>query len=124
MTMIGSVNDVLEATLRVKVDGAPGQSCEIEALIDTGFNGFLTLPSGLIARLGLPWLFRQQGQLADGSFETFDVHQATIMWDNAPLSVEVEAVNAEPLLGMAVLEGYSLKVDVTKGGSVTIRLLA
>lgn len=120
MTMIGSVNDVLEATLRVTVEDIGGHTREIDALVDTGFNGFLTLPSELIATLGLPWLFRQQGQLADGSIETFDVHQARIIWDNAPLPIEVEAVNAAPLVGMAVLDGYSLRVDVTKGGSVTI----
>jgi hypothetical protein len=33
---------------------------------------------------------------------------------------EVEAVNAEPLIGMEVLNGYSLRIDVTKGGGVTI----
>ncbi len=45
----------------------------MEAIIDTGFNGFLTLPPALVAALGLPWLCRQQGQLADGSVNGFGV---------------------------------------------------
>jgi predicted aspartyl protease len=77
----------------------------------------------LISKLGLPWLFRQQGELADGSLETFDVHQATIVWDKVPFSIEVEAVNSEPLLGMGVLNGYSLRIDVAQGGCVMIEPL-
>lgn len=29
---------------------------EIECVVDTGFEGFLTLPSSAIAKLGLPYL--------------------------------------------------------------------
>ena len=63
----GSVNSALEATLRLAAHDPTGQAHEFEAVIDTGFNGFLTLPPALIAALGLPWLCRQDGQLADGS---------------------------------------------------------
>jgi predicted aspartyl protease len=36
---------VLEAKLRIVVNDTSGLSHEVEVLIDTGFNGFLTLPS-------------------------------------------------------------------------------
>lgn len=36
---------------------------EIEAIIDTGVTGFLTLPSDRVAALGLSWLSRQPGIL-------------------------------------------------------------
>src|SRR5436309_522080 len=72
--MTGTVNADLEALLRLTIRDAAGQPNDVEAVIDTGFNGFLTLPPALIAALGLPWPCRQQGQLADGSVQAFDVY--------------------------------------------------
>ena len=55
----GVVNALLDATIRVRVSGPTGQELELEAVVDTGFSGFLTLPPGSIAELGLPWLCRE-----------------------------------------------------------------
>ena len=44
----GAVNGNLEATVRLVVRGSGGQEQEIEAVIDTGFNGFLTLSPALV----------------------------------------------------------------------------
>lgn len=49
----GAVNAALEAVVPLTVQGAAGRAHEIEAVIDTGFSGFLTLPSALVAVLGL-----------------------------------------------------------------------
>jgi clan AA aspartic protease len=97
-----------------------GQPHEVDAIIDTGFNGFLTLPPAMIAALGLPWLCRQEGQLADGSVQPFDVYVATVEWNRQPRSVEVEAADAQPLLGTALLRGSELRILVLPGGLVSI----
>ncbi len=119
----GVVNANREATIRLVVIGPSGQQQEIEAIIDTGFTGFLTLPAVLIAALGLPWLCRQPGILADGSVDVFDVYTATVLWDGQSRTVEVEAADAEPLVGMSLLDHYSLRIDVLAGGVVTITAL-
>ncbi|HVS34405.1 MAG TPA: clan AA aspartic protease [Gemmataceae bacterium] len=121
--MTGIVNADLEPLLRLTIRDAGGQPHDVEVVIDTGFNGFLTLPPALIAALGLPWLCRQQGQLADGSVLPFDVYVATVDWDGQPRSVEVEAADAQPLLGMALLQGSELRIEVVPGGPVTITRL-
>jgi clan AA aspartic protease len=123
MSMIGSVTEALEAMLRIEVHDSNSHVHEVEAIIDTGFNGYLTLSSKLIAALGLPWLFRQQGQLADDSIQVFDVYKATVVWDSVQRVIEVEAVDAHPLIGMGLLEDYCLTVDVRKGGKVSIQSL-
>lgn len=56
----GIVTDRREAVIRLKVRGPTGQDQEIEAIIDTGFDGWLSLPSSIIAQLGLTW--RQRGR--------------------------------------------------------------
>ena len=90
------VNANREATIRLLVLGPQGHQQEIEAIIDTGFTGFLTLPPMLVTTLGLAWLCRQAGILADGRVEYFDVYIATVTWDGQPRTVEVEAADTEP----------------------------
>ena len=68
--MQGVVNQRCEATLPLVVGNANGQRQVIDAVIDTGFNGFLTLPSSIITSLDLPWNASDIVTLGDGS-ETF-----------------------------------------------------
>jgi clan AA aspartic protease len=116
----GVVNRHLEATVRLEVVGAGGQRQEVDAIIDTGFTGFLTLPSAVVTALALPWLCRQEGILADGSVHIFDVYVVSIVWDDTHRDVEVESAEADVLIGMGMLEGCDLRILAIRGGTVTI----
>lgn len=116
----GIVTDSLEATISLELRDDDGKSYQVTAIIDTGFSGDLTLPQSLIDSLHLPWLCRQQGMLADGSLHTFDVYAGAIVWDNSERTVEIESAEIEPLLGMSLLEGNQVAMDVRAGGKVTI----
>jgi clan AA aspartic protease len=118
--MTGVVNANLEAMLRLTVFGPGGQVQDVETLIDTGFNGFLTLPPALIAVLGLPWLGYRQVRIADGNQHLFDVYSAAVLWHGQSRAVEVEAVDAQPLLGMDLLQTCELRIQVVPGGPVMI----
>jgi clan AA aspartic protease len=118
----GMVNANREATIHLLV-GPQNHQQEIEAIIDTGFTGFLTLPPLLVTTLGLSWLCGQPGILADGRVEYFDVYMATVIWDGQPRTVEVEAADTDPLVGMGLLEHHALRIDILNGGSVTITAL-
>ena len=120
----GVVNANREAIIRLVVTGPSGQQQDTEAIIDTGFTGFLTLPPARVTALGLPWLSRQPGILADGSVDIFDVYVASVMWDGQPRTVEVEAADTEPLVGMSLLDRHSLRIDVLRGGVVTVSALS
>ncbi|MBI1916046.1 MAG: clan AA aspartic protease [Planctomycetes bacterium] len=116
----GVVNADLEARVQLVVQNASGQSQTIEAVIDTGFNSFLTLPPALVGVLAFSWICHTQGYLADGSVHDFDVYGVTILWDGHLRTVETEAVDAQPLVGMSLLEGHELRVSVVNGGVVSI----
>src|SRR5438876_353875 len=116
-------NAGLEATLQLAVQDADGQAIQIDAIIDTGFTGYLTLPAGTIANLALPWLCRQPGILADGSVQVLDVYMAVVVWDGRPRLVEVDALEAESLVGMSMLQGHELRIEVARGANVSIRAL-
>ena len=53
----------------------------VNAVIDTGFTGFLSIPSSMIAELELPCSYRDRATLGDGSETLFDVHDANVIWD-------------------------------------------
>jgi clan AA aspartic protease len=87
----GIVTADRQATIRLPVRGPAGQQREIGAIIDTGFDGSLTLPPPLIATLGLAWRRRGRAMLADGRESLFDIHEATVVWDGVPRRIAVDA---------------------------------
>ncbi len=117
----GVVNADYEAVVRLRLQGSRGQEREVDAIIDTGFNGFLTLSPALVTALGLTRLSRGRVILADGREELFDIYGVTVLWDGQPRYVEADAVDTTPLVGMALLKGYDLYVQVIDGGRVVIQ---
>jgi len=120
----GVVTDDRQAVIQLTVRGPAGQEQEIEAIIDTGFDGSLSLPSSIVVQLGLPWRQRGRALLADGSESVFDIYEATVDWDGESRRIAVDEAETVPLIGMSLLEGYELTVQVQRGGNVTVRALS
>jgi clan AA aspartic protease len=121
--IVGSVNARREAVLVLAIRIPDTREESIEVLIDTGFSGELTLPRAVIARFGLPWHHDGRAVLADDSELFFPVHQATVFWDGSERRVAVDQVNASPMIGMKLLDGSELAIQVRSGGSVVIKAL-
>jgi clan AA aspartic protease len=121
--MITGVVQAREGCVRLKVRGPRRQEREIEAVIDTGYSASLTLPPSLVASLGLNWKSFGRGILADGSQCLFDVFIAKIVWDGKERRVLVEEADTDPLVGMALLRGYELTMQVRSRGKVAIQRL-
>jgi clan AA aspartic protease len=119
----GTVNARHEVLIRLPVRNAAGQEQEVETILDTGFTGSLTLPPAVIANLGLSWLSRENAILANGAVEQFDVYGATVLWEGIARPILVQAIDTAPLLGMALLIGYDLRVRVAVGGPVQIEAI-
>ncbi len=117
----GVVNADYEAVIRLRLQGPMGQEREVDASIDTGFNSFLTLSPALVTALGLTRLSRGRVILANGREELFDIYGVTVLWGGQPRYVEADAVDTTPLVGMALLNGYDLSVQVMDGGRVVIQ---
>ena len=117
----GVVNANYEPVISLSLQGPAGQEREIEAVVDTGFNGFLTLPPSLVAELGLPFRIRGAAMLANGSEETFGIYGVTMLWDGQPRYVDADAVGPTPLAGMSLLDDHDLSIQVRDGGRVVIQ---
>ena len=118
----GAVNANLEAVVTLPLQDPSGRTREVEAVVDTGFNGYLTLPPMLMEDLELPVVGDGEAVLADGSEAAFDVYGVTVLWDGQPMYVETGAVGVDPLVGMALLDGHNLNIDVENGGRVLIQV--
>ena len=120
----GVVNAAYEAVVSLTLQGADGQTQEIEAVVDTGYTGFLTLPPMLVNELGLPFAYVGRAFLANDDQVEFNVHNVTLLWDGDPRDIEADATGSTPLVGMLLLDGHSLNIDVERGGQVVIWALA
>jgi clan AA aspartic protease len=116
----GTVNAQREAMVRLVVLGSHGREHEIEAVIDTGYTGLLTLVPDSIAVLNLPLHGRGRAVLADGRETLFDIYEAVVIWDSRPRHVLVDAADTNPLIGMGLLDGQELTIQAWAGGEVRI----
>ena len=117
----GVVNAAYEPVVVLAVQGPSGQASEIEAIIDTGFTGFLTVTPALATELELALEGTSRATLADGSEVTFDVYDVAVLWDGQPKYVLADAADTTPLVGMRMLDRHNLNIDVEDGGRVVIQ---
>jgi len=110
-----------EALLSVEVLSQAGASpLRVEAVVDTGFTGHLTLPSATVEALELPIIGSAESVLADGSLVMEDVCLARVLWHGSERPVRVLVADATPLVGMALMRGSELRVECVGGGVVNL----
>jgi clan AA aspartic protease len=122
--MQGIVDQNCEATIQLVVGNTDSQRQMVDAVIDTGFTGFLTLPLSVLTDLNLQAYRREEGILGDGSTCIFDVYRGLIIWDGELRRIDINESDTEPLVGMSLLYGYRIQLDAIEGGMVTIQALS
>jgi clan AA aspartic protease len=109
-----------QARMGVVLYAPSGIGLEIECIVDTGFEGFLTLPVAVVEKLELTYLGPMNANLADNSRITTQVYQARILWKLGERVIPILAMGNRPLLGTALLEDYHLSIDFYEGGMVIV----
>jgi clan AA aspartic protease len=120
----GTVTPEGRAIIRLPVQGPGGHSLSAHAAVDTAFNGFLALPAESIRRLRLPRLASKETTLADGSVTMVNAFRAIVRWHGQRREVPALEVRGGGLVGMSLLRGSRLTVDVVVNGSVRIEPIA
>ncbi len=95
----------------------------VEFIVDTGFDGELALPPELARRLDAEIAGRQSLALADGTTIISPYFRVALDWEDEERLTEVLLLDGNPLLGVQLLEGYWLHVQMTAGGDVEIEPL-
>lgn len=100
-----------------------GRPHSIEVVLDTGFTGYLTLPTHTIRDLELPSVGRRIFELANGELFDFHVYLGSILWHGRAGNALVLQSDGVLLLGMALIWGSRVTVDALNDGVVTIEEL-
>lgn len=120
--MRGHVGDgAHEALLTVSVLGPTGERAELEAVVDTGFTGALCLGAETVEALGLPFVGRGAAVLADGRAVEIHYHRGRVLWHGRERGVQVLRAEGGPLVGMSLLRGSTLTMEIDPGGQVAVK---
>lgn len=116
----GQVNARCEAIARLSLRGPSGVELAVDAVVDSGFTASLSLPVSIVTALGLVRQSRGSSILADGSVKQFDIYAASVKWNGRWRWVLAYATGNEVLMGMRLLTGHVLQIEVVPGGTVQI----
>ena len=92
----------------------------VEFVLDTGFDGELTVPTDLARRIEVRDLFLQKIRLADGELQECLQGEVVFEWHGESRPTEVLLLDGNPLLGMQLLDGCHVCFHVSDGGEVTV----
>jgi clan AA aspartic protease len=119
----GAVNARYEAVLQLRFRGPSGNEFDLDVVIDTAFTGFLTLPPAIVAALNLSNPSEIETVLGDGTVRRLNAYDVQVEWDGTWRTVTVTEIDTNPLLGMKLLAGYDVFIEVVPGGVVDITKL-
>ena len=124
-----SLNSAGHPVIKIKVWGLTEQfSAEFEALLDTGFTGFLSLPLTAALPLGLTLMSTATYTLADGSSTTSLLAIGTIDYEGqqilGPISLELNANCKDVLVGMEFIKQGKLMLLLHSAGALLVELPA
>jgi clan AA aspartic protease len=116
----GTVSANLSPIIKLKLLGANHREETVEAAIDSGFNGELTIPISIVELLEWPFKHSEQTTLADGNDVTMPVYRGIVYWRERERIVDVCASQSGSLVGLTLLEGNDPWIQVRRGGMVVI----
>jgi clan AA aspartic protease len=119
----GQVSPYREAVIELMLAGPTGLEMQVDAVLDTGFTECLTLSPTLIAALQLVYVAESELTLADGSDARFDVFRVLVLWHGNRIDIPVLSADGDPLVGMSLLYGSRVTLDIVDGGPVAIEPL-
>ena len=116
----GRVSANREAIIELEIVRSNRRNETIEAVIDTGFDGYLTLPRNMVKRLKLQPAGNRRATLGDGNTVVLDVYLAKVLWHRNEREILVLQTEGGPLVGMSLLDGNRVILAIVTGGAVTI----
>lgn len=116
----GRVTESREAVIDLEVVGQNQRKVRVEAAIDTGFDGYLTLPKATVNSLALQPAGNRIATLGDGNTVILEVYLAAVIWNDQEREVLALQAEGGALVGMSLLYGNRVTITVLDGGDITI----
>ncbi len=92
----------------------------IEFIVDTAFDGDLSVPPHVLARLDVGYQTDRLFQMADGRQVYQPAFEINLLWDGEIRLTEVVSIKNASLLGIQLMDGKLLQAEMTDGGEVSL----
>ena len=112
--------DYLVARIPIAIAGPNRVFQTVEADVDTGFTGWLTLPTAIIQELGLVSHGRRPTTLANNEASWAYMYRVLLAWHDVLRWTPALQSEGRPLVGMALLSDCRLTAAAGEGGPVVI----
>ena len=112
--------EFLSPRVAIEIAGGDRIFRTVEAIIDTAFTGWLTLPESIVQDLGLSYYGQRDAVLASNEVGEFEVYSVLVLWHGIARPVLVHQSASRPLIGMSLLANCRLAVEAWEGGAVVI----
>ena len=113
-----------EPRLTIAISNGEGEAVPVEAVIDTGFTEFLSLPPSLIRTLGLERGQDMELSTAGGRVIKSPTYSATVDWHGSNRRIRVIALADRPLIGMSLLWDSDIAITARENGRVSVSEIA
>ena len=112
MTLRGSIDEYGHCWVPVTIVGLR-QEISVEAILDTGFDGWVCLPMRLAVQLGLELCGFQTVELADGTQKEELVFSGEVIFGNKRGEVDISLTSGgDTLVGIGLLENSVATIDL------------
>lgn len=119
----GTVTRDRKIVMPLDVHCKDGSSVSVDALVDTGFNGHLTLPEDLLRLVHAEEDNVWTVELGDGNTVEMNSYAVEVNWLGSVRHVVVLESESEPLLGISMLWDHRVSFEAVNGGKVSVATL-
>ena len=119
----GKVDARRQAWVQVEIRDEDGRVQSVDAVVDTGFTGYLILPSEIIGGMALRQGPQTHVTLAVGVRGRLNTWRGYALWHDQPRLIQILEARGTPLLGMRMLEDSQLTIQARANGDVLIERL-
>ena len=116
----GYVAPTLDPIVRLMVRNDGGKQIDIEAVVDTRFDSYLSLPQAVIDELGLQPFQQVLTRLATGLIVESPIYLVRVIWHDQELIIYAQIGEPDALIGMQLMLGSKVILHVRNGGPVEI----
>jgi clan AA aspartic protease len=119
----GRVTDERAVVIPLGVLDNTGRSWPINAVVDTGFTGDVSLPTSTIRSLSLRPLGQRLFTLADGELSVMNAYSGRVLWHERQHDVVVIQSEDTAIIGMNLIWGNRVTLEARTDGDVSIEEL-
>src|SRR5205823_4289669 len=95
----------------------------VDFIVDSGFEVDLALPTDMLTGLDVVYAGEYPFALADLTYRTRPLYRMLINWQGEDRVTEIVEMDGNPLLGVGVLLGNLVQMEMTDGGEVLVEPL-